>query len=108
MTERRRLARVHEPTALSRRRFLAAAGAGFVSARRAAPAAGDKPRPGGELVVATWDEPISLDPANTAAAGLNPVRLLFDTLVVQGADSVAHPGVAESWTVSPDGRTYTF
>ena len=59
-------------------------------------------------MVATWDEPISLDPANTAAAGLNPVRLLFDTLVVQGVDFAPHPGVAESWTVSPDGRAYTF
>ena len=58
--------------------------------------------------MATWDEPISLDPANTAAAGLNPIRLLFDTLVVQGADSTPHPGVAQSWTISDGGKAYTF
>ena len=58
--------------------------------------------------VATWDEPISLDPANTAAAGLNPVRLMFDTLVTQRADSTPAPGVAESWAISADGRAYTF
>ena len=72
------------------------------------PTGGDLPRRGGQVVVATWDEPISLDPANTAAAGLNPIRLLFDTLVVQGADSTLHPGVAQSWTISDGGKAYTF
>ena len=63
---------------------------------------------GGQVRVATWDEPISLDPANTAAAGLNPIRLMFDTLVVQGADSTPFPGVAQSWTISDGGRAWTF
>jgi peptide/nickel transport system substrate-binding protein len=58
--------------------------------------------------VATWDEPISLDPANTALAGLDPVRLIFDTLVVLGPDLTARPALAESWSVSPDGTAYTF
>ena len=56
----------------------------------------------------TWDEPISLDPANSAAAGLNPLRLLFDTLVVQGSDSTPRPGLAQSWTISDGGKAYTF
>ena len=110
---------VDDPNGLSRRRFLAVAGTGVgiaglagasrrASVTRAEAAGGDKAQPGGQLVVATWDEPISLDPVNTAAGGLNPVRLLFDTLVVQGGDFAPHPGVAESWTVSPDGRAYTF
>ncbi len=118
MTDRQRFFRVDDVNGLSRRRFLAIAGTGAgisglvasrrASVRRAEAAGGDKAQPGGQLVVATWDEPISLDPANTAAGGLNPVRLLFDTLVVQGGDFAPHPGVAESWTVSPDGRAYTF
>jgi peptide/nickel transport system substrate-binding protein len=110
MKERQRLRRVDDANCLSRRRFLAiaGAGAGITSVGRAEAATSDRPQPGGQLVVATWDEPISLDPANTAAAGLNPVRLLFDTLVVQGSDFAPYPGVAESWTVSPDGRAYTF
>jgi peptide/nickel transport system substrate-binding protein len=104
------LSRVSKPSRLSRRRFLtiAGTGAGIASLRPGKAAASETPRSGGQLVVATWDEPISLDPANTAAAGLNPVRLLYDTLVVQGPDFAPHPGVAESWTVSPDGRAYTF
>ena len=58
--------------------------------------------------MATWDEPISLDPANTALAGLNPVRLIFDTLVVLGPDLAARPALAESWSMSQDGTAYTF
>jgi peptide/nickel transport system substrate-binding protein len=102
---------------LTRRRFLGLVGAGVsassVGRSRGAradqgPSGADAPRSGGQLVVATWDEPISLDPANTAAAGLSPIRLMFDTLVVQGGDSTFVPGVAESWTISDGGRAYTF
>lgn len=100
---------------LPRRQFLGLAGtgaAGVALARKAladgSPSAPGSPRTGGEIRVATWDEPISLDPANTAVAGLNPVRLMFDTLVMQRADSTPLPGVADSWTVSADGRAYTF
>jgi peptide/nickel transport system substrate-binding protein len=117
LDEHRRL-RGGDLNRLSRRRFLAVVGAGVrasplpasrhASAEQPGVAGADKPLPGGQLVVATWDEPISLDPANTAAAGLNPIRLVFDTLVVQGGDFTSHPGVAESWTAAPDGRAYTF
>jgi peptide/nickel transport system substrate-binding protein len=94
---------------VSRRQFLALLGLGAGGTRLAAsPPGTSAPTPARELVVATWDEPISLDPANTAAAGLNPARLIFDTLVVQGTDSTLHPGVAESWQVSRDGHAYTF
>ena len=104
-------------TSLTRRRFLGAVGAGVAlsAVSHARRGHADEPppvinaaKPGGQLVVATWDEPISLDPANTAAAGLNPVRLIFDTLVVQGADSTPAPGVAQSWVISDGGRAYTF
>ncbi len=116
MTERQGSLGIGYPSQSSRRGFLrlfglAAGGAGL-AAWQPEPAAAQQgsagPRAGGELVVATWDEPISLDPANTAAAGLNPVKLIFDPLVVQSGDFTPYPGVAESWEVSADGRAYTF
>lgn len=33
---------------------------------------------------------------------------VFEPLLVEDPDGALHPGVAESYTVSPDGRTYTF
>jgi peptide/nickel transport system substrate-binding protein len=72
----------------------------------AAPAV--KPESGGELIVAGWDEPISLDPAMTNVSGLNSTNLLYDTLVVQSNDGKYHPALAESWEASADGKTYTF
>jgi peptide/nickel transport system substrate-binding protein len=117
MSREQQRGHITDAARLSRRRFLGVVGTGVAGSCLARPrpahadegvTATDKPRPGGQLVVATWDEPISLDPANTAAAGLNPIRLIFDTLVVQGPDSTPHPGLAESWTVSGDGTAYTF
>ncbi len=72
----------------------------------AAPAV--KPEPGGELIVAGWDEPISLDPAMTNVSGLTSSNLIYDTLVVQSNDGKYHPALAESWELSPDGKSYTF
>ena len=34
--------------------------------------------------------------------------LLYDTLVTQDYANTVRPGLAERWTVSPDGKTYTF
>ena len=35
-------------------------------------------------------------------------EMLFEGLITLGNDGTYHPAVAESWTISPDGRTYTF
>jgi oligopeptide transport system substrate-binding protein len=54
-------------------------------------------------------EPDTLDPqlARTDAA-FNILRDLFEGLTAVGRDGGAVPAAAESWTVSPDGLTYTF
>jgi peptide/nickel transport system substrate-binding protein len=117
VTDPERFDDVRGAVPLPRRRLLGLLGTGAAAtsvglSRRVfadgSPSGSGPPRSGGEIRVATWDEPISLDPANTAVAGLNPVRLMFDTLVTQRADSTPAPGVAESWAISADGRAYTF
>ena len=54
--------------------------------------------------------PTGIDPHLNASAELGiPLTSVYDTLVVQDPSTgEVLPGLAESWTVSPDGRTYTF
>ena len=54
-------------------------------------------------------DPQSLDPHKTSTVEeANLLRDLFTGLVAQDADANLIPGAAESWTVSPDGKVYTF
>src|SRR5690348_6538078 len=57
-----------------------------------------------------WNLPFAtLDPAApNQAAGLQMESLLFDTLVTAAPDGQVEPWGADSWTISPDGLTYTF
>ena len=74
------------------------------------PASGPEPaHPGGVLRLADAEDPRTLDPAR----GYDVVswsfeQMLFNTLVEydQGTDIV--PGLAETWTTSPDGRHFGF
>jgi oligopeptide transport system substrate-binding protein len=51
----------------------------------------------------------SLDPHKTATVEeANILRDLFMGLVTEDADGNLLPGAAESWTVSPDGKSYVF
>jgi oligopeptide transport system substrate-binding protein len=51
----------------------------------------------------------SLDPHKTSTVEeANILRDLFTGLVAQDKDANLIPGAAESWTVSPDGKVYTF
>ena len=43
-------------------------------------------KPGGQLIVANWDEPISLDPPNMNGSALPVTNLMFDRLVVLDKD----------------------
>ncbi|HEY2815033.1 MAG TPA: ABC transporter substrate-binding protein [Acidimicrobiales bacterium] len=79
------------------------AGAGSSSSRG--------PTVGGTLRIGI-DRPASLDPATASPASqgeLLMADLLFDGLTRIGdGDVTASPSIAESWTASPDQRTWTF
>ena len=65
--------------------------------------------PAGYLCIVD-DEPDTLDPQCTTSFYHIPLNV-FDRLVeVKAADGESHlvPSLAESWEISPDGRTYTF
>jgi oligopeptide transport system substrate-binding protein len=54
-------------------------------------------------------DPESLDPHKTSTVyEAHVLRDLFLGLVIQNARSDLEPGAAESWTISPDGKVYTF
>jgi len=68
----------------------------------------EKPRYGGRLVVGAAD-PGVLNPALTPSGTTHPVTgQLFNGLVRLDRKFNPVPDLAQSWTVSPDGRTYTF
>ncbi len=55
-------------------------------------------------------EPPGLDPTTGAAAAISQITLynIFETLTRLDNNGAVHPMLAESWTVSDDGKTYTF
>jgi oligopeptide transport system substrate-binding protein len=64
---------------------------------------------GGTLRVATMGEPASLDPHKISGTWENyVVGDMFVGLTTENPKAEPVPGVAESWTVSENGRTYTF
>ncbi len=65
--------------------------------------------PKADLTICNGDEPQSLDPA--IVTGQLEGRLclaLFEGLTTRNAKGEVIPGMAESWTLSPDGKTYVF
>lgn len=55
------------------------------------------------------EDPATLDPHKAAYPGeFNVISDLFTGLLTLDASASPIPGCAESWTVSPDGMTYTF
>jgi peptide/nickel transport system substrate-binding protein len=55
-------------------------------------------------------EPESLDFTTISGAAIPQILLdnVYETLVTQAQDGSIQPGLAESWTVSDDGKTYDF
>jgi oligopeptide transport system substrate-binding protein len=85
-------------------RVLAAAGIMAAPICTIAPAAAEK-----VLRIANMEEPETLDPHKTSTVGeSNILRNLFEGLMVLDPSGNVAPGVAESFSVSEDGLTYTF
>lgn len=62
------------------------------------------------ITVAMQLEPPHLDPTGAAAGAIDSVLYsnVFEGLTRFGPDGSVNPGLAESWTISDDGKTYTF
>lgn len=68
-----------------------------------------KPVKGGTLVVAHWEDPVSFNPdSKIDDAGVYVCNNIFNRLVTLDWNYKVIPDLAETWEVSPDGRTYTF
>lgn len=68
-----------------------------------------QPKNGGELTYALATSPDSLDPHRSGlAVAVRTFRTIFDSLVVQAQDNSIKPWLATEWTVSDDGKSYTF
>lgn len=90
---------------------LLAVAAALVTAVAAGPRlAAAAPKKGGTLVIGAPTDPPTFDQQRTTSitvAGL--ASLIYDTLVEIDYDlKTLTPGLAESWQVSPDGKTFTF
>lgn len=68
-----------------------------------------QPKQGGELTYALATSPDSLDPHRSGlAVAVRAFRTIFDSLVVQEPDNSIKPWLATEWTISEDGKSYTF
>src|SRR5438105_2019551 len=66
-------------------------------------------RVGGTWTVALTEEPDTLDPQKTGAAVAAQIfTLVGEPLLAKDYQSRIVPGLAESWTISGDGRQWTF
>jgi peptide/nickel transport system substrate-binding protein len=75
----------------------------------AKPTAAGAPKRGGTLVVAMTDEAASLEPhRQNALARQQRTQNVYSYLVQYDKDLRPQPDLAESWEISPDGKTYTF
>jgi peptide/nickel transport system substrate-binding protein len=65
---------------------------------------------GGTLVFGTSSDPVVLDGALVSdGESLRVIDQIFETLVtLKPGTTELEPGLAESWEISPDGKTYTF
>lgn len=85
------------------------AGCGSGSDHATSSTAAGPPVSGGSIVYGTDREPTCLDPHNNGDMPQTYVaRQFLDSLVSEKRDGTVVPWLAESWTTSPDGLTYTF
>lgn len=68
-----------------------------------------EPTQGGELSYGLATSPDTMDPhTSRLAVSVRVLRTMYDSLVVQLPDNTIKPWLATEWTVSPDGKSYTF
>ncbi len=93
---------------ITRRQFGGlAAGAGLVAGLGSAPAQAQ--RRGGNIVFAAEAQPPTMDMHfSTTIATRNIAMHMYEELVTRGENNEVIPELAESYTESPDGLTYTF
>src|SRR5215831_671096 len=73
------------------------------------PAEAQTPVAGGTLTFAAGADPDSLDPQNTQSnPGEQVNRMMYDNLVRFNTKMQIEPALAESWSQSKDGLTWTF
>lgn len=78
------------------------------SAEEAEPSAASE-MSGGTLIWVNTPDPDTLDPhASISSWVANQMYTLYDPLVWRGPEQKIYPGLAKSWEVSEDGKTYTF
>jgi peptide/nickel transport system substrate-binding protein len=65
---------------------------------------------GGQIVFASSTEPLTMNPNVGIISASNTYfsPVIFDSMARPGDDMSPIPSLAESWTISPDGLTYTF
>lgn len=70
---------------------------------------GGTPRDGGTLKISMAADPLCLDP-HAISSDTEQIlgQLQFDNLTFLNKDGTPGPWLATSWTISPDGKTYTF
>lgn len=80
------------------------------TASSSGPVSGSGGSEGPSLTVAVFQNPDSLDPAVTGLVSVSQIdSAIFDTLTYKFAgDDKIYPGLATSYSISPDGKTYTF
>ena len=72
-------------------------------------AASDKPKPGGTLTLGISREPVLMHPMIATGSVERKIRdLMFDSLLGVDINGKIQPSLAESWTISSNGRLYTF
>ena len=87
---------------------LGSVGGGLVRGA-AAQEASPEPKTGGTLRVGLQADPAELDPHKTSlTAAWHVIEHVYDTLIDANEKLEPIPGLAESWDISSDGRTYTF
>jgi peptide/nickel transport system substrate-binding protein len=88
---------------------LVLAGCGGGSNGTSASGAAGSPVSGGSIVYGADREPTCLDPHNNGdMPQVYVARQFLDSLVSEKPDGTVVPWLADSWTTSPDGLTYTF